>query len=364
MKICHIVESFGGGVFYAIRQIANEQIAQGHSVIIVNSIRWDTPSSYKNYFSDKITFYEVNMSIGINVKEQVLSVISLKRIILDNDPDIIHAHSSIAGFYARIFLNKRSNLFYTPHGIAFLRKDVFSISKLVFLLIEKITHKMGGFIIACSKSEYNQIKEKISNKRIYILPNAVPTDALKELKINDRGTTSTIVMAGRISPQKNPSLFIAIKKALDKLNINADYLWLGEGDEYMKRQLINNGIVVTGFLEREYFWTKLSKSTIFLQTSLWEGMPLILMEAQCIGLPIVSNNTLGNADVVKHNFNGFLYNSIPGAIRLIMKLLNDNNLWNHFSLNSREYALDTYSIRNYVNELQEIYISSHHSEQI
>ena len=111
MKICHIVESFGGGVFYAISQIANEQIAQGHSVIIVYSKRWDTPSNFKDSFSKDILFLQINMSVGINIKGQVVLLKTLKKIIKENCPDIIHAHSSIAGFYSRMLLQKKKNLF-------------------------------------------------------------------------------------------------------------------------------------------------------------------------------------------------------------------------------------------------------------
>ena len=357
MKICHIVESFGGGVFYAICQIANEQIAQGHSVIIVYSKRWDTPSNYKDNFSKDILFLQINMSVGINIKGQVVLLKTLKKIIKENYPDIIHAHSSIAGFYSRMLLQKKGKLFYTPHGLGFLRKDVFLVSRIIFLFFEKIAHKMGGSIIACSNSEFSEIRQKISSEKIYLLPNVVPTDTLKEYKIIKRNTKNTIVMAGRISPQKNSSLFIDIKKRLDESNVNANYIWFGDGDINMKRELINNGISVTGILERKELWRELSKSTIFLQTSLWEGMPLTLMEAQCIGLPIVANKATGNVDVIKHNINGYIFNSISDAVKILMELLDDNTLWDKFSINSRKYALNKYNVFNYINKLHDIYLS-------
>ena len=71
-------------------------------------------------------------------------------------------------------------------------------------------------------------------------------------------------------------------------------------------------------------------SDIYLSTSLYEGMPLSILEAMSIGLPIVASNVVGNIDTVKDGKTGYLYdlNNIEMAIKCINKLANDESLRN------------------------------------
>ena len=48
-------------------------------------------------------------------------------------------------------------------------------------------------------------------------------------------------------------------------------------------------------------------SDIYLSTSLYEGLPLSILEAMSIGLPIIESNLVGNLDTVENWFTGYLY---------------------------------------------------------
>tara|TARA_B100000902_G_C27204091_1_gene860633 strand:- start:178 stop:1245 length:1068 start_codon:yes stop_codon:yes gene_type:complete len=349
------VESFGGGVFFAISQIANKQIEFGDQVIVVYSKRWDTPKNINKYFNEKIQLIEISFSL--KPKKFIKHVIKCYNVIKNSNLDVLHLHSSYSGFIGRILFSRKAfKIFYTPHGLSILRLDLSKIHRLILLVLEKIAHFLSGYVIACSESESDAYKKYISNSKISFLNNSIPLDKLKKYNINPNINKKTFIMVGRIMPQKNPNLFIEIKKQLELSGINAEYIWIGDGDIALKKNLVENNIKVTGILNRELVWEEMSKSFIFIQTSLWEGMPLTLMESQAIGLPIISNNTPGNTSVINHGETGYLYSDVNNAVELIKKLINfDNSIWLSISNKAKAYAQDNYSVSNYCMKLNKIY---------
>jgi glycosyltransferase involved in cell wall biosynthesis len=64
-------------------------------------------------------------------------------------------------------------------------------------------------------------------------------------------------------------------------------------------------IKITGwFLDREDALTALNTIDIYIQTSLWEGLPIAVLEAMAMQ-PVLATNNIGNKDVVVHNETGF-----------------------------------------------------------
>lgn len=125
--------------------------------------------------------------------------IILKRI---DGIDIIHLHSSKAGFLGRIvsfLLGKSKKTIYTPHAISFLRLDVSPKKRKIFIAMEKFASFFGGKIVACSQSEKEAIEEQ-GIKNVTFINNGI-----KPLQIEKKVNTSdkiTIISVGRLSIQK------------------------------------------------------------------------------------------------------------------------------------------------------------------
>ncbi|MCB2295199.1 glycosyltransferase [Clostridium algoriphilum] len=86
------------------------------------------------------------------------SLVQLKKILKKENPDIIHLHSSIAGFLGRIayYANKfnMEKVFYNPHGFSFLQQNESKLKRTMFYALEKFASRLGGYIIGCSKGEF------------------------------------------------------------------------------------------------------------------------------------------------------------------------------------------------------------------
>ena len=87
------------------------------------------------------------------------------------------------------------------------------------------------------------------------------------------------------------------------------FVWIGDGE--LKHLISAPNIVVTGwFKQRNDALKKLSKIDIYIHTSLWEGLPIAILEAMAMKKPVLATNVIGNKDVVVPAETGFLFNTI------------------------------------------------------
>ena len=101
----------------------------------------------------------------------------------------------------------------------------------------------------------------------------------------------------------------------------------------------------------------LKKADIYLNTSLYEGLPLSVLEAMSVGLPILASNVIGNCDTIEHYRSGFLYSlgDIKAASTYIRILSKDNNLRASMSKESISRQRKLFEIKKMSNEYAKVY---------
>mgnify|MGYP001147416745 CR=1 FL=1 len=242
-KILHIVESFGSGVFSFLVDLV-KNTSKDYEIVIAHGVREETLPNYKDYFDKSIKFVEVkNFNRSINLVKDVKALFELKRIIKQENPNIIHLHSSKAGFLGRFAANYRtSKVFYNPHGFSFLMKNSSIIKRSIYWIIEKIGAIKKCTIIGCSKGEYEEAL-KLTKKSICI-NNGIDLETIKKDTKNLENRivdckNPTVCTVGRIGHQKNPELFNEVAKEFPNLK----FIWVGEGD--CKDLLTSSNIEIT-----------------------------------------------------------------------------------------------------------------------
>lgn len=302
-KILHIVEAFGGGVFSYMVDLANN-LTNEFDITIAYSLRPQTPKDFKSYFNDKIKLIEIkSFSRDINFKSDIKAygeIVDLEKKI---NPDVIHLHSSKAGVIGRLAFNsKKKNVFYTPHGYSFLKEDDSKVKRFFYRIIEAIAAKNTTSIIACGKGEYLE-SLKLSKSSVYI-SNGVDVECLEsfqnKVELNKGKKTACII--GRICVQKNPAMYNKIANLLPEV----DFLWIGDGE--LKDLLLSPNIKVTGWSTRKTTMTSLQKADFFILPSLWEGLPIALLEAMYFKKICLVSDVIGNNDVIVNEENGFICN--------------------------------------------------------
>jgi glycosyltransferase involved in cell wall biosynthesis len=312
MKVMHVVESLGGGVFTSVLQIVNALPAQGFEVVLAFDRRPETPADMEARVDPAVRLVPLPMATPISPGRDLLALGRLYRLMRRERPDVVQLHSSKAGALGRAaarFAGVRS-VYYSPRGFAFLREDVSAARRGLYRFAERAAARFGGTVVACSHSELEAARTV--TKRATVIPNAIdlgPIDsALAQRPKAARDDDRVIVaISGRIAPQR-PG--------------RARFMWVGGGDT--APELAEAGIEVTGWLDRDQALGVLaSQVDIYLHSSRWEGLPLAVLEAMALSKPVVATDVIGNRDAVQAGETGFLANDAEALAGHVVRLIDD-----------------------------------------
>lgn len=312
MKVVHIVEALEGGVYTYFKDLSayfgDEEISKNIETTIIYSSNRNGVSTQKvnAEFSKGINLIHLDMVREISLAKDLKSIVKLIQELKKINPDIIHLHSSKAGILGRISsfpLFKKTKLFYSPHGYAFLRTDISNHTKRFYSVIEKsFQYLFRGTIVACGDTEFGIAKNIGPSK---LIRNGVDINEIRQYFLPHQNTKLTIGILGRITAARNPKLFNEIALQFPDFN----FIWIGDGE--LNHLITAPNIQITGWvLDKNTVFKTLNSIDIYLQTSLWEGLPIAVLEAMALQKPVIATNIIGNKDIVVPNKTGFLFNEI------------------------------------------------------
>lgn len=160
MKILHITESYGAGVSSAIENYIRYSNDLDHYLFATIRKKYLTGNIKNKIFKDKEL-----------VDRNIFCFFYMIKFIKKVNPDIIHIHSSYAGFFIRVlYFFSSYKIVYTPHGYSFLRKDYLFLFRAFFYMIELILSFRTDVLAACSEDEKNK-SANFFCKKIIVVPN-------------------------------------------------------------------------------------------------------------------------------------------------------------------------------------------------
>lgn len=356
LKIVHIVEALAGGVHTYLHDLSHffgqEQINKNiQTTIIYSSNREQVDANQiKKEFSKNVLLIELNMQREITPLQDIKAVFKLREILLEIQPDVIHLHSSKAGILGRVanFLSfRKTKIFYSPHGYYFLRKDISKLKQQLFKAIEKNFQTIfGGTTIACGDTEYAIAKALGKSTLIRNGINITQITTYQNAEINQK---LTIGIVGRITFARNPKLFNEIALQFP----NYDFIWIGGGE--LELELTAPNIKITGwFLDRKLALKAMVNLDVYLQTSLWEGLPIAVLEAMALQKPVVATNIIGNKDVVIPGKTGFLFEDIS-ALKNYFEILEAEKTRHKIGENGLKRCQDLFDSNKNFNQLLVLY---------
>lgn len=335
MKVVHIIEALGGGVYTYFNDMShyfgdNEIVKELSTTIIYSGNRKEIdPDRIEAEFSKGVSLIKVNMVREISPIQDLKSILHLRRELQKLNPDVIHLHSSKAGVLGRIacfLLFKRKKIFYTPHGYAFLRTDISALNQKIYWFIEKSFQQLfGGTTIACGDTEY-ETAQKLGKS--HLMRNGINIKEVQQQFAKPQNKVLTIGILARITTARNPKLFNAAALRFPEYN----FVWIGDGE--LNHELTAPNISITGwFMDRNEALKELSKIDIYIQTSVWEGLPIAVLEAMAMKKPVLATNIIGNKDVVVPNETGFLFDKIE-ELDIYLELLKNEKTRSQFGDNA------------------------------
>ena len=323
-------------------------------VIIAYSTRPQTPKNYEEYFDKNIKLIKVkNFTRNINPLKDIKAFFEVRKRIKNEKPEIVHMHSSKAGAIGRLAISsKKIKLFYTPHGYSFCKKDDSTIKRNAYKMIEKILGRKRCITIACSKGEYDE-SLKVTKNSMYI-NNGIDIEDINKYIWDEPEKFINIeklkiCTVGRIGYQKNPKLFNEIAKAFPQIQ----FTWIGDGE--LREILTEPNIEVLGWCDREKAIKSLYQNDIFILPSLWEGLPITLLEAMYLKKICLVSNVMGNKDVIKNGIDGFICEKLEDYCNIIQKIINGEIDPIKIKNKAREKVITEHSLDKISQEYLKIY---------
>ncbi|AFZ37105.1 glycosyl transferase group 1 [Stanieria cyanosphaera PCC 7437] len=157
-------------------------------------------------------------------------------------------------------------------------------------------------VVCVSQALITFVEAEINSKTITSIPNGINIERVQELaKLPDSSLLTTdnlpfIVGIGRLVPQKGFDLLIKAHAAVIKKGIAHHLVLIGEGEEHsnLSELATNLGVFDSvnflGFSSNPY--STLARASLFCLSSRYEGMPLSLMEASVLGIPMIATDCL------------------------------------------------------------------------
>lgn len=307
-----MVEAMGGGVFTYITELANI-LVKSYDMYIAYGVREQTPLDFKDCFAPDIHLIEVkSFTRSVNPVKDLAAVSEVKRIAEEVKPDIIHLHSSKAGAIGRVaFSGKKVPLFYTPHGYSFLMQNYKPLKRGIFRMVETVLAKGRCTTISCSYGEHQETL-KLTSRATYV-NNGIDTADLDKFtrSVRKQNHPFTVFTLGRICYQKNPALFNSIAEAMP----DTRFLWIGDGE--LRSNLKARNIEITGWVDRNKAMELSMNADVFLLTSLWEGLPISLLESMYMEKLCVVTDVIGSHDVISNGVNGFVCSNVNEFVNAI-----------------------------------------------
>lgn len=232
-------------------------------------------------------------------------ILNLRKIIKSLKIQIIHSHGYKALFYAslvRLSLGGNIKLVHTHHGNTGHTKKVIFYEKLAFLLM-RYCHQ----VVSLSPLMERQLRGSKINK-LKEVPNmySLPPGAEDISPPTER--VSSFLYLGRLSPEKNPLTLLESFKKLSTKYPQLELHMVGDGPlaEQLKQNYSCESIHFYGHIAspskvKQFF----DKSDYLCLPSLSEGMPMTVIEALCLGRPIIANK-VGAIEYMVDASNSFL----------------------------------------------------------
>lgn len=316
-KVLHVVEAFGGGVFTYLVSLVNKTCEE-FDVTLAYTFRPQTPLNFEELIDPRVRLIEMKqVQRSINLKQDLKGAMEIRQIYKAVKPDFVHLHSSKAGFLGRMVINcRKQRVAYTPHGFSFLKEDDTPFVRRMYKEIERFAALKGGVVIGVSKGECEEALE-LTDYAAYI-NNGIELESLVNLEIKEPDIRAEkklkVGTLGRICYQKNPEMFNRVAEYF----YEDEFLWIGTGE--LAEILQEGNIRISGWKAHDLAIGLLNELDVFILPSLWEGLPISLLEAMYLKKICIVSNVVGNRDVIIHGVNGFIAETKEDYIEIIQNI--------------------------------------------
>jgi len=327
-----------GGLNVYVQQIS-KQLSNKNNVTVV------TAEKAENFKTDNLDFYSLDLfEPGLSVDDKEIHLQEFKTKLEENfeleNFDIIHAHYWLSGLVAKqISEEKNIPYVFSSHSLGVFLEG-YNKERVD---CEKMVMTSSNFVTASSHYEHVMISEnyKIDENKIKkISPGLDRKIFTPDLNLPRENIFLSI---GRIQEQKRQLKTIKFLNNFRKIDSNFLCYFIGgpsgkSGDDYLaeleesvKEFNLESHVKFLGNLPQTKIKDFMNKSKLLIHTSQYETFGLVAIEANSMGVPILSINTGSLIEIIENNKNGYFAEDFMDnhANNFVRDLLNDDDYFNN-----------------------------------
>jgi len=305
-------------------------------------------------------------SLSLNKKKfyQGIRKKTYEKLFNDNGYDIVHfEYSGIAANLVDIIENVKAKTVVSCRGSAEKVKLVTEQGRKE--KIEKV-FKIVSAVHCVSEDMKRTIAPFCTDlHKVFVNRPAIDVSFFKPSAIKKKNEVLQILSVGRFTYQKGylPGL-MAIKQLIEK---GASFVWniVGDGPQYeellfhINNMFLENHVKLLGKKNKDEVNNLLNTADVFLLTSVYEGIPNVVLEAMAMELPVVATRSGGVDEVITNGKDGFVADvyDVNEIVRLLELLLSDEHLRLSIGKEARKRILLDYTLERQAQIFQEKYQS-------
>ena len=327
-----------------------------------------------------------NMSRSLSLINDVRSFLEIRKIIREYKPNIVHTHASKSGALGRLaaILSGVPIIVHTFHGHVF-HSYFGRLKTYLYLLVERFLASKSSAIIAISNLQKDELVNNFkicSSKKMHVIPLGFDLERFQVDRYENRNSFRTefaleddciaIGIVGRLTAIKNQELFLrSVKEVTKNCKKLLKVFLIGDGEDKEKLKNLCEDLNMPfskSYSQKEeilvYFtsWRQDMERVyagldIVALSSLNEGTPVTLIEAQAANKPIVATDVGGIRDIVIENKTGLLSKSgdLKGLANNLRKLIDDDNLRDQLGRSGYDNVIRSFSYKRLVSDVKSLY---------
>lgn len=293
-----------------------------------------------------------------------LAVVSLRSILRRLRPTVVHTHSSKAGIVGRIAARAAGvpAIVHTVHGWSF-HEGMPALITWAAVNVERLLARITDVVVVVSLAD-KATGEKLCRTRppeFQVIRSGIDVEAyaastgLALPKSLPRVGTVT-----RFAPQKDPETFVRAAAIIALTRQDAVFEMVGTGPLLPAMEALTDAL---GISDRAVFPGPsreisgiLPRFSVFVLTSIWEGLPRVLLEAIAAGVPIVATDLPGVREIIEDDVTGLLVpvRSPQRVAQAVLRLLHDQDLAARLTASAR-LGLEPFTDTRMVEESIQLY---------
>lgn len=361
MKISYLINGMynSAGMERVVANKANFLTARGHEITIITSSQNNRPFFYG--IPDEVK----RIDFGINtfdyegktilfkvysfLKKEKLFKFRLSKFLLESPQDVIvvledrfiPAVIEVSSNHTIIVAESHFNKFaFKEIGKSVNRN---CIQRIVYNLrssyLQYRYRKKLDAMVLLTHEDLSYYKQH--NANLFVIPNSVDYVDSKKANLNNK----IVIAVGRLTYQKGFERLIESWSLIHnecpdwRLQIYGDGEDRHKLESLIKQYDLQNSISL--YHSTPQIESKLLQSSVYVLSSRFEGLPMVMIEAMSLGLPLVAFDCkTGPKDLIKDGFNGYLVREgdVQDLALKILKMIRDDDLRKRIGANAKQEA--------------------------